>query len=111
MGLLKAAQGAATPPARSSLFGVWVADGERRHWKGAFILAEGQYFLYTFSGNNIQDGMCVITLRNLIHPGQAGFVTYHVYFNQVQSPQKCYCRGGEQSAQPVLLGLTALTSP
>lgn len=111
VGLLKAAQGAATPPVHSSLFGVWAEDGEWWHWKGAFILAEGQHFLYTFSGNNIQDGICVKTLCNLIHPGQEGFMTYHVYFNQVQFPQKCYCRGGEQSAQPVLLSLKAMTSP
>lgn len=55
-------------------------------WEGAFILAEGQPFLYTFFWKNVQDGVCFITPCDVIHPGQVGFMAYHVFFNQAQSP-------------------------
>lgn len=55
-------------------------------WGGAFIRAGGQCSLHRFFWKNIQDGMCFMTQCNRLHPGQVGFATYRVHFNQAQSP-------------------------
>lgn len=66
------------------VFGLRV--GSSGAWKGAFILAEGQHFLYEFLGKE-QPGWYVFHNKgNLIYPRQVGFLTYYVYFYQTQSP-------------------------
>lgn len=55
-------------------------------WEGAFIRAGGQRSPHGFFWKDTLDGVCFVTQCHRLPPGQVGFATSRVHFNQAQSP-------------------------